>query len=292
MILIGQKLFFHFPNLKISLSSLNNIDIIPLISEPNFNWNKFLNLPNDYDYSNTTGPDSSLDTRYAEYILNINNGRPAIPLVLADSIPLLQCKWLYYYTDCDCPDCFIVIVPINREFTFREILTENANPELIPPNIKLTIQEVIYKDRKADLARMKGFYTDLLRDAKANLDTDIVLAAASQESPAITPLKQGWLISIVSPTYKPPALCTLSLDTLFTDPELAIKHCHLVHYAILNDHPHIATESNWSVSNMTSNPRELLAMKPGTVNRVSSLEYGSRITKRKVTCNITCFALI
>jgi len=255
---------------------------MPRLSEPDFNWDKFLTKP---------GESSVTDTRYAEFVLNISNGKPAIPLLLADSIPLFQSKWSYYYTDCDCIDCTMVIIPICREYEFRELLTEHRNLELIPANITLTIQEVIYKDRKTDLAKMKGFYTELLTKAKSNLDMDIVLDSASNLSQAIKPSKQGWLISIVSPTYKPSALCIKSLAMLFTDPDLAIKHCHLVHYSVLNDHPGIAIESNWSVSNMTTNAKELQNMKPGAIIEFSSLEYGSRITKRKVTSNITCFAI-
>jgi len=257
---------------------------MPRLSEPDFNWDKFLTKP---------GESCVTDTRYVEFVFNISNGKPVIPLLLADSIPLFQCKWLYYYSDCDCIDCIMVLIPICREYEFREYLTESRNPELIPENIKLTIQEVIYKDRKADLAKMKDFYTELLTKAKANLDMDIVLDSASnQAQTSSNPMpKLGWLISIVSPAYKPSTICTKSLATLFTDPDLAIKHCHLVHYAVLNDHPVIAAESNWSVSNMTTNSKELQNMNPGAVIQFSSLEYGSRITKRKITCNITCFAI-
>jgi hypothetical protein len=260
---------------------------MPRLEEIGFNWDKFLTKP---------GESSVTDTRYVEYVLNISNGKPIIPLLLADSIPLLQCKWIYYYADCDCIDCITVIIPICREYEFREYLSESRNPELIPENIKLTIQEVNYRDRSADLANMKGFYTDLLTKAKDNLDMDIVLDSASSQSLSSsfsnqTPPKQGWLISIVSPSYKPSALCTKSLATVFTDPELAIKHCHLVHYSVLNDHPVIAAESNWSVSNMTTNAKELQTMKPGTAIRFSCLEYGSRLARHKVTGNITCFAL-
>ncbi len=252
---------------------------MPRLEEIEFNWDKFLTKP---------GASSVSDDRYVEYVLNISNGKPVIPLLLADSIPLFQCKWIYYYADCDYIDNIMVIIPICREYEFREYLTESRNPELIPENIKLTIQEVIYKDRNADLAKMKVFYTDLLTKAKANLDMDIVLASASSSNPMP---KLGWLISVTSTTYKPSTLCTKSLATLFTDPDVAIKHCHLVHYAILNDHPVIATESNWSVSNMTTNSMELQRMKPGTVIRFSTLEYGSRLARHNVTGNITCFAL-
>ncbi len=252
---------------------------MPRLDDIEFNWDKFLTKP---------GESRVTDTRYVEFVFNISNGKPVIPLLLADSIPLFQCKWIYYYADCDCIDCITAIVPICREYEFREYLSESRNPELVPENIKLTIQEVNYRDRQVDIANMKGFYTDILAKAKSNLDMDIVLASASSSNPMP---KLGWLISINSQSYKPSALCTKSLDTLFTDPDVAIKHCHLVHYAILNDHPVIATESNWSVSNMTTNAMELQNMKPGAVIRFSCLEYGSRAARHKVTGNIKCFAL-
>ncbi len=260
---------------------------MPRLEDTEFNWDKFLTKP---------GESSVTDTRYVEFVFDISNGKPVISLLLADSIPLFQCKWIYYYADCDCIDCITVIIPIWREYEFRELLAEPRNPELIPENIKLTIQEVIYKDRKTDLAKIKNFYTELLTKAKDNLDIDIVLDSASSQSLSSSfsnqiPPKQGWLISIVSPSYKPSALCTKSLATVFTDPELAIKHCHLVHYSVLNDHPVIATESNWSVSNMTTNAKELQNMKPGDVIRFSCLEYGSRAARHKVTGNIKCFAI-
>ncbi len=254
---------------------------MPRLSEPNFNWDKFLTKH---------GESSVTDTRYAVLVLNITCGKPVIPLLLADTVPLLQCNWIYYYTNCDCIDSISIIIPICREYEFRELLTEHGNSELIPANITLTIKEVIYKDRNADLAKMKGFYTELLANAKSNIDMNIVLDSSSNQSLTGVP-KLGWLISIVSPSYKPSTLCTKSLATLFTDPDLAIKHCHLIHYAVLNDHPVIATESNWSVSNMTTNSKELQNMKPNGVICFSSLEYGSRITKRKIECSIKCFAL-
>lgn len=255
---------------------------MPRLSEPDFNWDKFLTKPSE---------SSITDTRYVEFVLNITCGKLVIPLLLADAVPLFQCNWIYYYADCNCIDSITIIIPIHREYEFRELLTEHINPELIPENIKLTIQNVIYKDRNADLVKMKGFYTDLLTEAKTNLDMDIILDSASNQIQISQPTKLGWLISIVSPSYKPSALCEKSLTTLFTNPELAIKHCHLVHYSVLNEHPVIADESNWSVSNMTTNSKELQNMKPGSVIQFSSLEYGSRITKRKIECNIKCFAI-
>lgn len=253
---------------------------MPRLEEIGFNWDKFLTKP---------GESCVTDTRYVEFVFDISNGKPVISLLLADSIPLFQCKWIYYYADCDCIDNIIILIPICREYEFREYLTEYRNPELIPENIKLTIQEVIYKDRKTDLAKIKNFYTELLTKAKVNLDIDIVLASASHPTLHPTP-KLGWLISIVS-IPESSTLCDQSLATLFTDPVLAIKHCHLVHYAILNDHPVLSTESNWSVSNMTTNAKELQTMKPGDVIQFSCLEYGSRAARHKVTGNIKCFAI-
>ncbi len=250
---------------------------MPRFSEPVFDWAKFL------------GPE---DSRYVEFELEVDgpkqNNRVSSE-VICDNIPLFQCKWIYYSSD-QCADIVYAIVPIKREFEFRELLDANAH-ELIPESITINILNVEYKDYKQIQARTAVFYKGLVEESKMKVSLETALATLSTQHHNQVSTKRGWLISLISDHYKPSQLTNPALTTVFTDPEAVVNQFNLLHYCTLNDHQCLATESNWSVSNVTVDAKQLTNMKPGDTMRVFELDYGKKGARQKVLCSVVCLIM-
>lgn len=250
---------------------------MPRISDPSFDWAKFL------------GPE---DSRYVVFELEVEgpkaNNRVSSE-VIGDQIPLFQCKWIYYSSD-ECYDIVYAFIPIKREFEFRELL-DAKSPELIPESVDITILHVDYKDYKQMMAKNAVFYNELVAESKKKVTLDTALASLSTQSHDTGSTQRGWLISMTSDHYKPNYLTNPSLTTVYTDPDTIINHFNLLHYCTLNDHHCLATETDWSVSNVTVNSNQLQNMKPGDNMRVFELEYGKKGARQKVLCSVVCLIM-
>lgn len=250
---------------------------MPRFSDPSFVWLNFL------------GPE---DSRYVVFELSVEGPKANYWLsseVICDKIPLFQFKWIYYKSE-ECNDIVDVYIPINREFEFRELLTAKS-PELIPETVTITIKNIQYKDYKHVLARNEMFYRNLVAESKKKISLDTALSTLSTVHPDAENTQRGWLISMASDHYKPNPVHASYLATVFSEPSVVINYFNQLHFCTLNDHPCLANEASWSISNVTIDATQLRNMKPGCSIRVFELDYGKLGVRKKVLCTVTCLAI-